>query len=314
MINIFRIAVGEEFLIPVSFENSVLTDTVTITIRRDTDDYYYNFTTSEFQAASASGSMEFDFDTNWIKAFTPLTEDTYTIVVNNTTLSLKESLRLIAQGFAISEVSDTRSKLSIANMALTKIGAERITSFAQESEEARKISAVWNYILDELLAEHPWTFAQKRAQLALLDTTPAMTDDGLNYVFAKPSDFIKLNYTNSREVITKIENDGILCNLDELKIIYTARVDDPTKYSPQFITAFATRLASEICFAFNDSKGMAETLFKEYETIRLPRAIASDSQQDSPQKPIQDEWERARLTGSGMYETAGNLETWHPWI
>jgi len=313
MINIFRIAVGEEFIIPVSFQDSVSTDTVTIIIRRGSDDYYYNFTTSEFQAASASGSMEFDFDTNWIKAFTPLAEDNYTVVIHNTTLDVKESFRLMAQGFAISEVSDTRSKLSIANMALTKIGAERITSFSQESEEARKISAVWNYILDELLAEHPWTFTQKRAQLALLDTTPAMTEDGLNYVFAKPSDFIKLNYTNSRSAVVKIENDGILCNLDELKIIYTARVDDPTKYSPQFITAFATRLASEICFAFSDSKGMAETLFKEYETIRLPRAIASDSQQDTAQQPIMDEWERARLSGSGLYETYVG-ETWHPWI
>jgi len=57
--------------------------------------------------------------------------------------------------------------LIIANLALSAVGARRITTFGETTTaEGREINAVYVSLLDEVLAEHPWNFAQKRVVLA----------------------------------------------------------------------------------------------------------------------------------------------------
>ena len=66
--------------------------------------------------------------------------------------------------------------LIIANLALSQIGSRRITTFGETTTaEGRAINAVYSYLLDEVLMEHPWTFAQKR--VALVDMTRSVQDD-----------------------------------------------------------------------------------------------------------------------------------------
>lgn len=56
--------------------------------------------------------------------------------------------------------------VSIANLAIKKLGGRKITSLTQSgSNEASAINDVYNDILDEVLSEHPWSFAQKRVAL-----------------------------------------------------------------------------------------------------------------------------------------------------
>jgi len=201
------------------------------------------------------------------------------------------------------------SQVSIINLGLTKIGAKRISALDEDSAEARAANAIYDFCLDSVLEEHPWTFAQKRAALAQLDTTLAMTEDNLDYVYAKPTDYIKLNFVSSSTATVKVEDAGIISNVSGLKIIYTYRNTDPTKYSAKFIEALACKLASELCFPLGESVSKSEALIKKYEDIDLPKAISSDSQQGTPQPPIQDEWFEAREAGGGFLTTG---ETWHP--
>ena len=59
------------------------------------------------------------------------------------------------------------TQLAIANLVLAKIGSSAITSLTQTgSNEATAINAVYDDILEEILSEHPWTFAQKRIVLS----------------------------------------------------------------------------------------------------------------------------------------------------
>lgn len=61
--------------------------------------------------------------------------------------------------------------LTISNHALRIIGGAKITTFGETtSEEGRAINDVYDDIRDEVLGEHPWTFAQKRASLAKVIT------------------------------------------------------------------------------------------------------------------------------------------------
>ena len=160
--------------------------------------------------------------------------------------------------------------------------------------------------------EHPWTFAQKRVALAELGTDPVWTDDGMSIAYGIPTDMLKLNYTNIRSARVRIEGVGILSDTSSLEILYTYRATDTTKYSTMFVTALATRLASEMAFGLTNSKTAMEYLMKEYEDIRLPRAIAADSQQGSPRQMAQNEWLGSRISGSGGIAGQTSWDTWYP--
>ena len=68
------------------------------------------------------------------------------------------------------------STLIISNLALSLIGAKNIATFGETtSEEGKRINAVYVSIRDEVLMEHPWSFAQKR--VALVDMTRTEQDD-----------------------------------------------------------------------------------------------------------------------------------------
>ncbi len=54
-------------------------DTVTIKVRRDSDGYWWNFTSLAFAAAAVSGSMTFDADGVWKASFTPSAAGTYSV-------------------------------------------------------------------------------------------------------------------------------------------------------------------------------------------------------------------------------------------
>jgi len=204
-------------------------------------------------------------------------------------------------------------KVKLANIALRKIGANAISSFGENSDEARVLSDVYDTVRDEVLAEHPWSFAMKRVALTLSADVPAYTTDGLTVVYVKPSDMVRVFYTSVPCQIV-VEENRILSDTRLLGVKYVYRNDNPATYYAQFITAFATRLAAEICFNLTESVKKAADLMAEYEKIRLPRAIQSDSQQGSPQEARADEWDIARLAGAGsQYFTPGlGQATWHP--
>jgi len=62
------------------------------------------------------------------------------------------------------------TKITISNSALALIGERRITTLADETEEARIVALVYDDVRDEVLTEHPWTFALKRAVLPAVVT------------------------------------------------------------------------------------------------------------------------------------------------
>jgi len=70
----------------------------------------------------------------------------------------------------------TVTKLQVANLALSLIGARNITTFGETTtEEGRRINATYSFVRDAVLMEHPWSFAQKRVEL--VDMTRTEQDD-----------------------------------------------------------------------------------------------------------------------------------------
>lgn len=107
------------------------------------------------------------------------------------------------------------NKLVIANMALAKLGAASITSFIQsDSNEALAINDVYDDILEELLSEHPWSFAQKRT--TLINTVPDDVSRTINGRIFTP---VTITGATAADPVVITAADHGLANGDRIKIV-----------------------------------------------------------------------------------------------
>lgn len=179
------------------------------------------------------------------------------------------------------------SKIEICNLALTGLGADRIVALTDDTENARKLNAVYTRLLRAMLRLHPWNFAAKEATLATLAVTPLLDYD---YAFQLPSDYVRIVKTDLDPSDTyKIVGKRIYCNVDNLKIKYVYFADDPNEYDDTFIDAFAARLASELAFAISNNESLQKTAIAIYKE-KLREAKTIDSQEESPDQLTANEW------------------------
>lgn len=182
------------------------------------------------------------------------------------------------------------SPVSICNLALTVLGADRITAMSDNSENARRLTAIYDYCLEDVLRSHPWNFAIVRQQLARLSTTPVF---GYDYEFQLPGDCLRVVEVNDgTNLITdfKIEGRKLLSSNDSVLVKFIAKISDPNQFTSQFIFVFSSRLASEIAYAVTNNKATAELITNIY-AARLQQAKETDAQEsDSVNVIDQDLW------------------------
>ena len=156
------------------------------------------------------------------------------------------------------------SEVDICNRALQKIGADRIVSLVENSENARACNVMYQILVDAELRSHPWNFAVKRAQLAASTDTPAF---GYDYQYPLPSDFIRLlpPDLNSSDVDWVIEGKSILSDESgPLNIRYIHRVTDSSTFDPLFVEVLANRLASELAEQLTQSNSKGQAVREDY--------------------------------------------------
>ena len=158
------------------------------------------------------------------------------------------------------------SVIDICNRALQKLGAERITSLDQNTENARACNVAYEYVRDAELRSHPWNFAIKRAQLAADTDAPAF---GYDHQYTLPSDFLRLMPPDSRynynTLDWQIEGKKILTDDDApLEIRYIAKVTDPNLFDALFVEVLANRMAVELCEQLTQSNTKAQIVRDDY--------------------------------------------------
>ena len=84
---------------------------------------------------------------------------------------------------------DVTSQVELANIALSKLGANPITSILDEAEEARAVRRFYKSTLRAELRSHPWNCARKRALLAALAEPPPF---GFRYQYLLPADCVRI--------------------------------------------------------------------------------------------------------------------------
>lgn len=189
------------------------------------------------------------------------------------------------------------SVVEIGSNALRLLGAEPITDLSDESERARLVAALWPQARDATLRAHGWKFARKRAQLAKLEDGPLWEYAN---AFALPTDPWCLRVLKTDlddlDIAWVVEERTVVTDASAVKILYTARIEDPGSYDATFESAVTARLAADLAYPVAASVALAEKMFGLY-SLKLVEARFLDSTEASPTGVRSDDIVNARRGG-----------------
>ena len=198
------------------------------------------------------------------------------------------------------------SQVTIANRALQRLGATRISSLTQNHPNARSINNAYDPVRLRLLRLYAWSFSKKRASVAALNT---QTVYGNLNQFPVPADFIRL----MRDQLPdgpfgrhdwEIEGGNIVTSDGSpLQFRYLADISDPAQFDPLFIEAFACTLAYEICEEVTGSTEKRQLLAADLKQIIREARYANAIERDAD-VPNEDDWILAM-----QYNTSGPVIT-----
>ena len=175
------------------------------------------------------------------------------------------------------------SKVEICNLALTRIGANRITSLTDDSEEARQCNLMYQTMADEVMSEGPWSTTIARVSLAQTGNTPTY---GYDNEFQLPTIPVLLRVLSINESLIGntdyvIEDDKLLTDEETISIRYIGRIVNTQAYGPYLTRSIISRLAAELAYSFTAQVQASELLMRRYRQD-LDEGLALDGQQGKP--------------------------------
>ena len=193
------------------------------------------------------------------------------------------------------------STVQICNLALTKLGAARITSLQDNTKQARSLNAIFEQVRDAELAAHPWSFAIKRAEIPASSTAPAF---GWSYAYPLPSDYIKLvqvgdtfAFYDSGDTGALFDVEGGAVLTDEaspLQIRYVYRVTNSGLFPSMFVQSLACRLAAEVAEDLTQNLSKRQQAWEE-RTQAIREAKRANMIERPPQRVGVLSWARALM-------------------
>ena len=135
---------------------------------------------------------------------------------------------------------------------------------------------------DYVMPLHPWNFAITRAALAQLSAAPAY---GFSYQYALPTDpyCLRVLGMEYEDYIFKIENVAthgrvLLTDESTAKILYVARITDPTVFDSMFVDVLTAKLSVDLAYPVTNSTNLQDKLQKLYQA-KLSEARSIDGQE-----------------------------------
>ncbi len=189
----------------------------------------------------------------------------------------------------------TTSVVSICNTALDLLGADPITSLADDSKAARFCARNYERVRDAVLRAYPWNCALARAALAALAEAPAWGYARQYPLPEGPSPayclrVLAIDGEADLGLAYKIEGRRILTDEDApLALLYIARLDDPAQFDPLLADAIAARLALDAAYPLAGSVSLAQAMSQAY-AEKLAEARQVDSQEGTPDTLVAGDW------------------------
>lgn len=196
------------------------------------------------------------------------------------------------------------SEVSVANRALTLLGADLIIALTDDNNRGRTLNANYAPIRDAELVRHRWRFSIQRTALPALAAVP---DSDYAHQFQVPDDFLKLieggdlitranltDFNTGPSALYSREGNRILTSLSApLHIRYIARITDASMFDAAFAESLAARIADECCERLTQSDSKRQICMAAYK-----RAISEATRANALEVPAQsqadDSWMLAR--------------------
>lgn len=165
--------------------------------------------------------------------------------------------------------------ISICNTGLLLVGADEITSFSDETREARICAALYETTKISELQKHDWSFTRQQTDLARLSTAPLFN---YSYAFQIPANTIKIIATDILPSEYRVYQDKIFSNVKNLKM--THQVDPgEASYPAYFTRLFEYKMSEILSTALLQDENMSQIYRQKYED-QYWEAKKTDSQQD----------------------------------
>ena len=197
----------------------------------------------------------------------------------------------------------------IVNLALSRIGAKKITVLATDTTvEAVQARVVYFNARDNLMRAHTWNFLSLRVQLTDSGVDPVF---GWDNGFLLPSDFLRLisvhaTNDNQDQIPYRLEKQSISATLKDVLLInsstcwirYIYKETDPAKWIADFQDALAWAVAAELALVLPVSVTKYETLEgKAAQMLTFAKSI--DGMEDYPERIPAGSWVTDREHGAG---------------
>lgn len=167
------------------------------------------------------------------------------------------------------------SQVQIINVALSRLGANAITSLTDGTTEQQLAVNLWDVSRQATLRDHPWNFAITEVELSAV-----VDGDTRNYSYAYqiPADCLRLlEVYEDRDF--KLASRRILSDNSTCTVKYVKDVTDTTEWDSLFVDVMAQRLAAEMAYALTKSQATADTNFTLYER-KVAKARFVDASED----------------------------------
>ena len=174
------------------------------------------------------------------------------------------------------------SQVQICNLALSRLGANTITSLTDGTTEAKLCNTLFSDLADEVMVEGSWSTTIARASLSRTTNTPTFEYAYEHQLPVDPKCLKVLNIEESQpgSINYRIEGDKLLSDEATIKIRYVSRLADTEDWGTLLTRAFVSRLASELAYALTGDNSKADIEFKRYKVF-LGEGLAIDGQQGS---------------------------------
>ena len=189
------------------------------------------------------------------------------------------------------------SQVDLANESLLLLGANTITSFADDDSNAVLVNRFYGSERDALLRSHRWNFAIGTANLASLAATPLID---WKFKFTLPTDPYCLRILDVRTVTGDIYLDFAIQGRElyteesTVDITYVQRVEDPTQFDALFYQALVFRLAWKMAYPVTRSSATMSLMGQMYDAV-VRDARTVDSQEGTPEVIATDTLTDVRL-------------------
>lgn len=197
------------------------------------------------------------------------------------------------------------SEVSIANRALTKLGAGLITALTDDDPKAVAMNGAFAAVRDAELRRRRWKFSLARASLPALSAAPAF---GYSYAYQVPDGFLRLlqvgdfdlaaplndEFSFAPTALYSLEGRQILTSLTApLKIRYVQQVADVSQWDAAFQEAIAARLAYECCYRITQSTEREDRCLRDY-NLAVREASRANALESAAERASDDTWLMSR--------------------